>query len=99
MGLSGKRVVRYFVALATISAIAVYLLPARPAFAAQITNRSLTLQAGATDGGSKPSGVVNHLFTFTIATTASVGSIQFLYCTIASGTCTTPTGLLTTSAV
>lgn len=66
--------------------------------AAQITTRSLTLQAGATDGGSKPGGVVNHLFTFTVPTTGDVGSIQFLYCTTASGDCTTPTGLSTTSA-
>jgi hypothetical protein len=65
---------------------------------AQITARSLTLQPGGSTGGSVPSGVVNHLFTFTVGTTASVGSIQFLYCTTASGACTTPTGLTTTSA-
>jgi len=68
------------------------------ASAAQITSRSLTLQAGATDGGSKPGGVVNHLFSFSIPSTASVGSIQFLYCTLAAGVCTTPTGLDTTAA-
>jgi len=66
--------------------------------AAQITLRSLTLQAGVTDGGSMPGGVVNHQFAFTIPSNASVGSIQFLYCTLAAGTCTTPTGLVTTSA-
>ena len=66
--------------------------------AAQITSRSLTLQAGTTDGGSKPGGVVNHFFSFTVPTTGNVGSIQFLYCTLAAGTCTTPTGLVTTSA-
>lgn len=66
--------------------------------AAQITNRSLTLEAGATDGGSKPSGVVKHLFTFDVVSTSSLGSIQFLYCTTPAGSCTTPTGLSTTSA-
>ncbi len=66
--------------------------------AAQITVRSLTLQAGVTDGGSMPGGVVNHLFTFTVPTTASIGSIQFEYCVLAAGTCTTPSGLVTTSA-
>src|SRR3954469_8379096 len=66
--------------------------------AAQITNRSLTLQAGTTDGGSKPGGVVKHYFAFTLPTGGSVGSVQFLYCTTASGSCTTPTGLVTTSA-
>ncbi|MFY9228153.1 MAG: hypothetical protein WAO28_02400 [Candidatus Microsaccharimonas sp.] len=67
-------------------------------YAAQITTRSLTLQAGTTDGGSKPGGVVNHKFDFTVPTTASVGSIRFQYCTTASGGCTTPAGLSTTSA-
>jgi trimeric autotransporter adhesin len=74
------------------------LLSVNTATAAQITNRSLTLQAGGTDGGSKPGGVVNHFFSFEVGTTASVGSIQFEYCTLAVGTCTTPTGLDTTSA-
>src|SRR5580693_7122014 len=68
------------------------------ASAAQITTRSLTLQAGGSAGGSQPGGVVNHLFAFTVPTTGNVGSIQFLYCTLAAGTCTTPTGLVTTSA-
>src|SRR4051812_45052329 len=70
--------------------------------AAQITSRSLTLQAGATDGGSKPGGVVNHLFSFTLPNTLSgnVGSILFQYCTtaadVAPATCVKPTGLHTT---
>jgi hypothetical protein len=70
------------------------------ASAAQITARSLTLQAGVTDGGSKPSGVVNHLFNFTVPSVGgtNIGSIQFLYCTLAAGACTTPAGLSTTSA-
>ena len=68
------------------------------ASAAQITTRSLTLQAGATHGGSRPGGIVNHLFNFTVPGGSSVGSVKFEYCTTASGTCTTPTGLVTTSA-
>jgi hypothetical protein len=70
------------------------------ASAAQITARSLTLQAGVTDGGSKASGVVNHFFQFTLPNVGSVnvGSIKFEYCTIAIGSCTTPTGLDTTNA-
>lgn len=66
--------------------------------AAQITNRSLTLEAGATDGGSKPGGVVKHLFAFTLPTTGNVGSILFQYCTTAAGACTVPTGLVTTGS-
>lgn len=77
-------------------AFATFVSPA--AYAAQITLRSLTLQAGASDGGSKPGGVVNHQFTFTIPTSGNIGSIKFEYCTIASGTCDVPTGLVTTAA-
>jgi hypothetical protein len=73
-------------------------IPIHNAYAATLTSRSLTLEAGATDGGSKPSGVVKHLFSFTVPTTGNVGSIKFLYCTNAAGTCTTPSGLSTTSA-
>ena len=79
----------------------VVLIP-QTASAAQITNRSLTLQAGATDGGSKPGGVVYHLFSFRLPGGSTVGSIRFQYCTTAAdvgaATCVTPTGLLTTSA-
>lgn len=68
--------------------------------AAQITNRSLTLQAGAGgDGGSLPGGEVNHIFKFDVPSTTSLGSIKFEYCTTASvAACVTPTGLDTTSA-
>lgn len=68
------------------------------AYAAQITDRKLTLEGVGTDGGAKPLGVVNHLFNFTLPTTGDVGSIKFTYCTTASGTCATPTDLVTTSA-
>ena len=70
------------------------------AYAAQITPRTLTLVAGATDGGSKAGGVVNHAFSFTVpnAGNANIGSIKFEYCTTAALTCTMPTGLVTTSA-
>jgi hypothetical protein len=66
--------------------------------AAQITSRSLLLQSGPSDGGSKPGGVVYHFFGFTLPGGSTVGSIKFQYCTTASGTCTMPTGLVTTSA-
>ena len=66
--------------------------------AAQITPRTLTLQANGTTGGSKAGGVVNHLFNFTLPTSGNVGSIKFQYCTTAAGACTMPTGLVTTSS-
>ena len=99
MSVSGKRVSLFVVCAVLFAAIASTVLPLSTVYATgQLTLRSLTLQPGATDGGSKPGGVVNHLFGFTTATTASIGSIKFLYCTTASGTCTMPTGLVTTSA-
>lgn len=72
------------------------------ASAAQLTNRSLTLQANGTTGGSTPGGVVNHQFQFTIPTTANIGSIRFEYCTTAADApldnCVIPPGLVTTAA-
>lgn len=95
MRVSGKLCLSILLVAATITLV----LQGPSASAAQITSRSMTLQAGASDGGSKPGGVVNHLFNFTVPGGApTIGSIQFLYCTTASGTCTTPTGLATTSA-
>ncbi len=85
-------------AIALIVGLVVEVPTPHSVSAAQINNRSITLQAGATDGGSMPGGVVNHLFQFDVGSTASVGSIDFQYCTLAIGTCTTPTGLSTTSA-
>ena len=87
--------------LGTIVIVVALVLPVllpNAAQAAQITARRLTLQPGATDGGSKPGGVVDHFFEFTLPGGNSVGSIQFLYCTTASGACTTPAGLDTTSS-
>ncbi len=68
----------------------------------QITNRKLTLQAGA-DGGAMPGGNVRHFFEFTIPTTGTaIGSLTVEYCTTAAdvgvATCTAPTGLSTTAA-
>lgn len=79
--------------VAVFAVIALQLVPFGTANAAQITTRSLTLQAGATDGGSAPGGNVNHLFTFTLPTSGTVGSISFQYCTTASGTCNMPLGM------
>ncbi|NCQ54404.1 hypothetical protein COV88_00165 [Candidatus Saccharibacteria bacterium CG11_big_fil_rev_8_21_14_0_20_41_19] len=97
--MSGKyKLLRLFVSVLLLVTTVSTAFGGQSALAAQITARSLQLQAGVADGGSKASGVVNHFYTFTIPTTGNVGSIQFLYCTTASGTCTTPTGLATTAA-
>lgn len=111
----GRRVPIVLAAVLLVAAPIISALSSRPAYAAQITQRSLTLQTGTDgpdtdtlpDGGSQPSGHVNHLFTFTVPTVATnIGSIMFLYCTSASGsdgdtsesTCTAPAGLDVTSA-
>jgi hypothetical protein len=97
----GTKILQWTCAVMLLGSFAAFLLP-RGAAASQITVRSLTLEAGATDGGSKPGGVVKHLFQFTLPTSGNVQSIQFKYCTTPADTgaltCVTPTGLVTTSA-
>ena len=95
--------VRVSGAFILVAALLVQTFQATSVSAAQITNRKLTLEAGATDGGSKPGGIVKHKFDFTVAG-GSVGSIKFQYCTTAAPVtngldCTVPTGLDTTTAV
>ena len=81
-----------------VSVLLLQVLPINSAYADQITNRSLTLEAVGNDGGSKPGGVVNHFFQFTVPGTGTVNSIKFSYCMTASGACVMPTGLVTTAA-
>jgi hypothetical protein len=85
-----------------VAVLLLQIIPISNASAAQITARKLTLQAGVSDGGSKPGGVVNHLFDFSVAG-SSVGSIKFEYCTTAAPVtngvnCNLPAGLSTTGA-
>jgi hypothetical protein len=91
MIVSGRRLALLVVALSfTITALTP-LLPNKHVSADQITVRSLTLEAGTVDGGSKPGGTVNHFFQFTVpGSNSTIGSIKFEYCTLAAGTCTLP---------
>lgn len=106
MRVNGKRVPLLLMAVVMVTATVSTAFRFDSVSAAQITNRKLTLLTGAADsngdgfndGGSMPGAVVNHQFDFTVPTGGNVGSIQFQYCTTASGTCTLPTGLVTTSA-
>ena len=100
-----QRVVLGLGVITLLAGLAIQVLLPSMSYANQITTRSLTLQAGATDGGSKPGGVVNHLFAFTLPSVGNpnVGSIKFQYCTTAANSpsspaCVMPTGLVTTSA-
>ena len=73
------------------------LLPMQGVHADDILKRRLVLQAGSEDGGSAAGGEVHHQFEFTVPSTGvEIASIEFLYCTTASGTCTMPDGLDTT---
>lgn len=106
MSVNGKRVPLLLVAIVLVAATIIPVLRTNPVSALDITERSLTLQAGTTDsdsdgipdGGSQPGGVVQHKFDFDVPSTTAIGSIKFQYCTTASGTCTTPTGLVTANA-
>lgn len=90
--------VRVLLSFVLVLATIINAFQGTSASAAQITNRKLTLVGVGTVGGSTPGGVVNHAFTFTVPTSGTIGSIQLQYCTTAAGTCTMPTGLVTTSA-
>ena len=99
MILRGKRFVPLLLGVIILVGVISPVFLSRHAFAtAQLTSRSLTLQDGTTDGGSKPGGTVKDLFAFTTATTANIGSIEFQYCDTAGGTCSGPTGLSVSSA-
>lgn len=78
--------------LLAVLAVSLLCLSPQLAAAAQLTSRSM---AESNSAGGAPSA---HTFKFTTATSATIGSIGFLYCTSATGACTTPAGLLTTSA-
>jgi hypothetical protein len=82
--------IRHTAAKLLIAACLVGMMPLS-AFAI-FTPRSVTLS------NTAASATATHKFDLTAGTTGSVGSIQFLYCTAASGACTTPAGLSTTSA-
>lgn len=49
-------------------------------------------------GSSAQSASTSYTIDATTATTASIGSISFQFCTTATGACVTPTGVVTTSA-
>ena len=96
MRVSGKA---FLAILLTLTPI-VSLFTNNDAGAAQITDRNLTLMTSALNvGGSTPGGIVNHRFNFTLPTNATVGSIRFEYCTIASvEPCVAPRNMNATSA-
>lgn len=85
-----------------LAAVVLQSLPQPTVHAAAIYNRSMTLIAGALDGGSKSGGTVTHKFDFTVPAGGNVSSIKFEYCTTAAdvgaATCVAPTGLSASGA-
>lgn len=76
----------------------VIAMPGRPAFAAQLTSRKLTLSSSAVSATG-----TSYTFNFTAPSSTTVLSANIDLCTTASGTCTpagtgVPSGLTTTSA-
>jgi hypothetical protein len=65
---------------------------AGPVAAAPLTTRYVVLSSSAANA------VADYTAHFTTATQATIGSIKFEFCTTATGSCTTPVGLVTTSA-
>lgn len=86
------------VAVLFVAATVLQAVPQPTVQAAAIFDRSITLVAGATDGGSKSGGTVNHRFDFTLPAGGNVGSIKFEYCTTAADSplvpaCVAPTSI------
>lgn len=99
MRVSGKRVHLLLMVAVLMGATVSNAFQFGTADAAQITTRSLTLEANGANGGSAPNVAVNHKFTFNIPSSSSLGSIKFEYCTTPSvASCVLPTGVSTTAA-
>lgn len=65
------------------------------AYAAQITDRTLTLSSSSADAAN---ATTTYTFTFTVPTATVLESFEVDICTTASGACTTPTGFSVASS-
>ena len=77
---------------ATILTIVMLAMTPLSVSAAGLTARSDLM------GSTQASATTTHVLNFTTATTATIGSIGFDFCTTATGSCTVPAGLSTASA-
>jgi hypothetical protein len=106
-GVHARVVLGVYILTFVAATVGTLLFQFQIANAAQITSRSLQLEANSSaltnkkPTGSAPSvtghaddtGKANHHFKFTVTTTSGIRSIGFQYCTTATGTCTAPTDL------
>ncbi len=79
-----------FIAWLSLLLLVSYLLVPFQASAAQLTSRKLTI------GSSQGATSTTHNYTFTAPSATTIKSVDFTYCTAASGTCTTPSGMSST---
>lgn len=92
-----KRKSRWYLALVLVVALVTVLFS--PLLVAQAQAGTLTsAKVTITDSRAGITGV-SDTFNFTTAVTGTIATVEFLYCTTASGACTTPTGLVTTAGV
>jgi hypothetical protein len=82
---------RVLVSMAVLLSMVVSTVPV--AYAASLTSLSLTLSSSVPDATG-----VKHTFDFATGSAGTIKGIRYEYCTAGSGSCTTPTGLDTTSA-
>jgi hypothetical protein len=84
--------IKRIIAQLTLISFAATTVGSMSASAAQVTSRSDLM------GSSAAGATTTHQFNFTVPTTGNIGSISLTFCTTAYTACTTPAGLLTTSA-
>lgn len=83
-----------WVMVIVLSAVSLTNVPGQ-AYAADLTNRSVTV------GTTEASAITSHLFNFNIASTATVGSLEFEYCDnspLIGAPCNAPSGLSVNAA-
>jgi len=64
-----------------------------PVYAGSFTTSKVTI-----DNSRSGQSGVSHTYSFITGTTGNIKTVEMLYCTTVSGTCTTPNGIVTTSA-
>src|SRR5581483_6948608 len=91
-----KRALLRALPLCLIAAFTLLEISSSTTVAAQLSDRSILI------GSSQPGVVTTHKFTFSVATTGNIGSIDFEYCTnspFVGAACSAPAGLNLSSAI
>lgn len=89
-----KKIYTSLVVVVSFVSLIVYYPVKHSIFAGSFGNSKITIS----DSRAGQSGV-SYIFSGTASTSTAIKEIHVQFCTNASGTCTTPTGMLTTSAI